>query len=157
MSVRIEPLSHSSRERTCCEWERWDSVNQLERKAELLLLCSSPWCAWPPSPLQKGWEGETAGKLDLNNEILAKDMEIRGTKISRAFSGLEVEIPQCVPVFQKVFILCKRISPCCRNSSVHSPKARSFSSPFGTALTFQGQLHLQESRLTQSIALSSSY
>lgn len=134
----------------CCGWERWDSVKQLERKAELLLLCSSPWCGWPPSHCKRGGrEGETAGRLGLNNETLAKDMEIRGTKITRAFSGLELELPQCVPVFQKVFILCKRVSLCWRNSSVHSPKARSFSSPFGTALTFQGQLHLQESSLTQ--------
>lgn len=34
-----------------------------------------------------------AEKLGPNNESLAKDMEIRGTKITRAFSGSEQEVP----------------------------------------------------------------
>ena len=57
-------------------------------------------------------EGEIAEKLCLKNETLAKDMEIRDTNTTRAFSGLELEVPQCIPVSQKVFILYKRISLC---------------------------------------------
>lgn len=84
-----------------------------------------------------------AEKLGPNNEILAKDMEIRGTEIILRLRAGGPTVHSCPA--ESFYSVGKDITVLHRNSS----KARSFSSPSGIALTFQGQLHLQESRLTQ--------